>query len=326
MAKLDQKKIRWIIRERQKIEDGKDGAFTMAYLAKYSGVTARRIRQLWAQYRAAGRVPELDAPGRPRSACWNAHASIVTSAYAKYRCGSVELGRMIKKEWNIHIPHYAVLAIMQERGLSSKVPARSRRRKWIRYERAYSNSMWHSDFKHMPGGEWLLTYQDDASRFITGHGVFGEATGKHALDVLRQAIAAHGKPASILTDRGSQFYANKAEFKKKGATAFETALVEMGIKHRLARVNHPQTNGKLERFHGEIQAKFHLFRDMDEFVDWYNNIRPHMSLDWDNLETPAQAFARKMPAAGADLQDPQNGERYRAETSPDGKTGLRVVE
>ena len=326
MAKLVQKTIRWIIRERQKIEDRKDGALTVAQIAKHAKVTDRRVRQLWARYRAAGRVPELDAPGRPSSACWNAHASIVVSAYAKYRCGSVELGRMIEKEWDIHIPHYAVLAIMQERGLSSEVPARSRRRKWIRYERAYSNSMWHTDYKHMPGGKWLVTYQDDASRFITGHGVFGEATGRHALDVLRQAIAAHGRPASILTDRGSQFYANKAEFKKKGATAFEAALAEMGIKHRLARVNHPQTNGKLERFHGVIQAKFHLFRDMDEFVDWYNNIRPHMSLDWDNLETPARAFLRKMPAPGADLQDPQNGERYRAETSPDGKTGLRVVE
>ena len=269
MAKLVQKTIRWIIRERQKIEDRKDGALTVAQIAKHAKVTDRRVRQLWARYRAAGRVPELDAPGRPSSACWNAHASIVVSAYAKYRCGSVELGRMIEKEWDIHIPHYAVLAIMQERGLSSEVPARSRRRKWIRYERAYSNSMWHTDYKHMPGGKWLVTYQDDASRFITGHGVFGEATGRHALDVLRQAIAAHGRPASILTDRGSQFYA-KAEFKKKGATAFEAALVEMGIKHRLARVNHPQTNGKLERFHGEIQAKFHLFRDMDEFVDWYN--------------------------------------------------------
>ena len=55
------------------------------------------------------------------------------------------------------------------------------------------------------------------------------------------------------------------------------------------------------------------------------NISPHMSLDWDNLETPAQAFARKMPAAGADLQDPQNGERYQAEMSPDEKMGMWVV-
>ena len=46
--------------------------------------------------------------------------------------------------------------------------------------------------------------------------------------------------------------------------------------HRLARVNHPQTNGKLERFHGEIQAKLRLFRDMDEFAGWRNSKRPHM--------------------------------------------------
>ena len=325
MAKLDRKKVEWIIRERKKTAEGKDGAFTVAQIAKYAGVTGRRVRQLWAEYKATGRVPVLGVPGRPRSACWDAYAPLVTSTFAEYRCGSVALGRLVEREWDTHIPHHAVLGIMQERGLSARVPGRSRRRKWIRYERAHSNSMWHTDYKLLPDGRWFIAYQDDASRFITGFGVFGEATGRHALEVLEGAIAAHGKPASVLTDHGSQFYANEAECRRRGASAFETALAGMGIVHRLARVNHPQTNGKLERFHGEIQAKLRLFRDMDEFVDWWNNKRPHMSLDWDNLETPAGAFARKMPEAGADLSDPQNGERYRAEVSPDGRTGVWVV-
>ena len=50
----------------------------------------------------------------------------------------------------------------------------------------------------------------------------------------------------------SQFYASESEHKKKGASEFEQELVRLGIRHILARVNHPQTNGKLERFHGEI--------------------------------------------------------------------------
>jgi transposase InsO family protein len=60
----------------------------------------------------------------------------------------------------------------------------------------------------------------------------------------------------------------------------------LGIKHILARVNHPQTNGKLERFHGEIQRKQKWFESIDELIHWWNHIKPHMSLDWDNLETP----------------------------------------
>jgi transposase InsO family protein len=52
---------------------------------------------------------------------------------------------------------------------------------------------------------------NDASRFIIHHGVFTEATTDNAIQVLKEAIAKHGRPASILTDHGSQFYANQAE-------------------------------------------------------------------------------------------------------------------
>ena len=89
-------------------------------------------------------------------------------------------------------------------------------------------------------------------RFITGFGVFEAATTESVITVLHKAIAAHGKPASVLTDHGSQFYANRAECKKKGESMYEKVLVTLEIKHVLDRVNHPQTNGKLERFHGEL--------------------------------------------------------------------------
>jgi len=170
--------------------------------------------------------------------------------------------------------------------------------------------MWNTDWKKLDDGRWFLCYQDDASRFIVHHGVFAEATADNALAVLREAIAKHGKPASILTDHGSQFYANQAEYKKRGASDFEQELVRLEIKHILARVNHPQTNGKLERFHGEIVRKQKWFDTIDELVHWYNNIKPHMSLDWDNLETPAQAFVRKMPEKGTRVIDEQTGEEY----------------
>ena len=91
------------------------------------------------------------------------------------------------------------------------------------------------------------------------------------------------RPAAILTDRGSQFYANKSEYKRNGATEFEKESRILEIRHILVRVNHPQTNGKLERFHGEVQRKMKYFEDVDELIHWWNHIKPHMSLDWDNL-------------------------------------------
>ena len=52
---------------------------------------------------------------------------------------------------------------------------------------------------------------------------------------------------------------------------------------------------------------------MERFMEWYNYRRAHMSLDWDNLETPAKAYARKMPPKGEIVVDGQTGEEYRAE-------------
>ncbi len=198
---------------------------------------------------------------------------------------------------------------MRDEGLAEAQPKKMRRRKRVRYERTYSNSMWHTDWKQLGDGRWFLCYQDDASGFIVSHGVFAEATTTdNALAVLQEAIARHGRPASILTDHGSQFYANQSEYKRKGASQFEQELVKLEIKHIMARVNRPQTNGKLERFHGEIQRKQKWFGTIDELVRWYNHIKPHMSLDWDNLETPAKAYARKMPEKGTRVIDEQTGE------------------
>ena len=68
--------------------------------------------------------------------------------------------------------------------------------------------MWHTDYKHLDDGRWFLCYEDDTSRFVTGYGMFEHATTENAPAVLEEAIKNHGKPASIMTDRGSQFYAN----------------------------------------------------------------------------------------------------------------------
>ena len=78
---------------------------------------------------------------------------------------------------------------------------------------------------------------------------------ENVLIVLEQAIRDHGKPASILTDHGFQFYANASVVKKKDPSVFEKRLAELGIEQIIAGIRHPQINDKLERLHGEIQRK-----------------------------------------------------------------------
>ena len=130
--------------------------------------------------------------------------------------------------------------------------------------------------------------------------------------MLKEAIRKHGKPASVLTDRGIQFYANESEEREKGATVFERYLVEEGIRQVLSRVMHPQTNGKVERFFRTVKEKLPEFDTLEDLMVWYNDVRPHMSLNLDVIETPSEAFVRKMPAEGT-VVDEESGEVYHAQ-------------
>ena len=325
MSKLDVGKVRWIIRQKRK------GKMTAREIAATMGVSEAWVKRLWARYRHA-KESEIRYPlpmGRPPKGL---HGRREHSAVLAARCASRDGAGGIKKHaqeaLGINIPHRTIHTVMRESGDAREERSKTGRRRWVRYEREHSNSMWHADYKLLDDGRWLIAYQDDASRFITGFGVFAEATGDHAVEVLKKAVSEHGKPASVLTDHGSQFYANEKEAARRGEARFERELVALGIKHILARVNHPQTNGKLERFYGEVQRKLPLFvassvgnavrapggspatrvggpfctdkpRDpVEQLVEWHNN-RPHRSLDWDNHETPAQAFVRKAAPGGA---------------------------
>jgi putative transposase len=133
------------------------------------------------------------------------------------------------------------------------------------------------------------------------------------VEVLKEATKKHGKPASILTDRGTQFYKSETEERAGGLTVFEGYLVENEIRHILGRVSHPQTNGKVERFFGTVKRKLPRFGSLDGLMTWYNTKRPHMSLNLEVIETPYQAYLRKMPDKEGMLEDEEAGERYHAQ-------------
>ena len=102
-------------------------------------------------------------------------------------------------------------------------PTKSKQRKWVRYERLYSNAMWHTDWHAMKDtrmkGLNLITYLDDASRCVTGDALFREATSENAVIALRQAIAKFGVPATILSDNGSCFVGRGGRKKHAGPWA-----------------------------------------------------------------------------------------------------------
>ena len=289
MVKLNERKIRWIIHEKMR------GRGT-GELALIQRVSRRRIEQLWQAYTRDGVIPTLKKPGRPRNASISLRdAALILETYDRLKVNALTLQRALKHTRGVNLPHNKIHAILKENGRALPQPSKQKRRKCVRYEREHSMSLWHMDWKQLPDGRWWIAAEDDASRLIVGYGVFQEATAEHTIHVLKQAIEKHGRPRELLTDRGSQFYANEGERREKGISQFEAYLAEQGIKHLLCRVNHPQTNGKLERIYGVYEQKRHQFKTIDEYVHWHNEVKPHMSLNIETLETPIQAFHRKQP-------------------------------
>jgi len=289
MVKLNGRKIRWIIQQKLR---GR-GAGEIALIQR---VSHRRVEQIWEAYRQTGIIPTLKKPGRPRKASIALRdATLILEAYDRLKVNALTLESVLRHSHGLSLPHNRIHIVLKENGRALPQPNKQTRRKWVRYEREHSMSLWHTDWKQLSDGTWWIAYMDDASRLIVGHGVFQEPTTDNTLKALKQAIAKYGPPKEILTDHGSQFYANEGERKEKGISQFEAFLANHAIKHILCRINHPQTNGKLERFYGVYDQKQHQFKSIDEYVQWHNEIKPHLSLNIEALETPIQAFQRKQP-------------------------------
>ena len=115
----------------------------------------------------------------------------------------------IRLQDSYDIIYQRVYRIMNENGLVTLSPAKSRKRKWIRHERKHSNSMWYTDWHVIKDprlkGLNLVTFLDDASRCVTGAGLFTEDISENVVIVLRAAIKQFGVPATILSDNGSCF-------------------------------------------------------------------------------------------------------------------------
>jgi putative transposase len=97
-----------------------------------------------------------------------------------------------------------------------------------------------------------------------------------------------------MTDQGSQFV--QAWDREHSHHAFRVFLSKNNTHHIIARVKHPQTNGKIERWFGLLELKLNRFSSVEDFVHSYNTIKHHMSLNFDKCVTPDKDFWRKLPA------------------------------
>ena len=111
--------------------------------------------------------------------------------------------------------------------------------------------------------------------------------------MFREAGARWGLPAALLTDNGCVY----TTWHRGGANVMQTELLQLGIEYRHSRPYHPQTCGKVERFHQTLKKYLakqpraasisELQRQVDRFVTYYNDVRPHRAR---GRQTPRSAF------------------------------------
>lgn len=282
MYKLNYKKRVWIVKQRQK-------GISPKKIAMSQGISCGMVRKLNRIYEKFGWDGLKDhKTGRPEVMLNPKAEIIILDLRKRYGYGACRIEQMLKSK-GFSISHRQIEKLLVRNGLVEPNIKKQKPRKWVRYELPSPNDLWHTDWSYDPfTGENLAVYIDDRTRLITSYGIFKGATAQNSIALLKTGIAYFGKPKAIMTDHGSQFYANRPEANQKN-TQFRIALDALGIKHCLARVNRPQTNGKVERFFRTYKEEFiqETFSILKDYIEHYNNHRIHMSLHY---KTPIQVW------------------------------------
>ena len=175
--------------------------------------------------------------------------------------------------------------MLKRRGFVVPQPHKQPRSSYIRFEASLPNESWQSDvtFWELAHGTKveILNFLDDFSRVCVASRVLSVTNSPDVVAALYEAGSAWGLPASLLTDNGAVYTAAY----RHGYSALESELFHLGIAYKHARPYHPQTCGKVERFHQTLK-KFlskqraaatiaELQAQVDRFIDYYNEVRPH---------------------------------------------------
>ena len=187
-----------------------------------------------------------------------------------------------------------------------------------RFEREHPNDLWQIDATQvkLAGGEpaWIVDCLDDHARFLLAALACEGPSGEAAWACFVAASSAHGLPRQLLSDNHTSFTGRRF-----GVTvAFERKLAEVGVELINAAPAHPQTLGKLERFHRTLKEWLedegpaldleHLQLLLDRFQSHYNQERPHQGI---GDATPAERYRPGSAAAASlALPEPENGAPY----------------
>ncbi len=193
--------------------------------------------------------------------------------------------------------------VLKARGFVTPQPHKRPRSSWKRFAAELPNECWQADVTHWALADGtpieVLNIIDDHSRACIASRAFATARAPDVVRTLHRAAAIWGYPQGFLTDNGAIFTASATG----GTVALETELLALGIRAKHSRPYHPQTCGKIERFHQTLKkylakqepaaTKKQLQAQLDRFTTYYNTVRPHRAI---GRRTPAEAHAARAKA------------------------------
>jgi putative transposase len=281
--KLTQAKLTETLR---KLADGK----TVYQARKTAEISIRRVYQVKEAFDKTGELPFIGKyAGRPRKPFDEWEIKVVKDIYEKYRVSADTLERLIDRDFQKHIGHNRIHQILVYLGYAKKKPNRDiRKKKWIRYQRRHSLTAVHIDW-HYYKGIWVFGVEDDASRKLLALIETKKESTNNSIIGMNLALK-YGQIKQCISDHGSTFTSNFVDSDSR----FRDYLKSKKIKQILCKVKHPQSNGKIEKWFQAYDNHRKAFKTKHEFEFWYNDLKPHKSLKFEELETPSQAFIRKL--------------------------------
>jgi transposase InsO family protein len=284
---------------------------SVAELAAAHGVHRSWIYKLLARYRAEGDAGLVARSRRPHASPARIAAELddeIVLLRKQLAEDGLDAGA-VTIHWHLSRRHDTVPSVssiwrvLKRRGFVTPQPKKRPRSSFIRFEADLPNERWQSDMTHwtLDGdvGVEIVNFIDDHSRLCVASVALSVTKAVDVAAIFQTARQHWGTPASVLTDNGCIYTAKH----RGGKVVMETELERLGVVYKHSSPYHPQTCGKVERFH-QTEKKFlakqpaartlaELQAQLDRFVAYYNNERPHRAL---RRRTPAEAFAAKVKA------------------------------
>ena len=289
---------------------------TVTEAAKEHGFTRTHIYTLLKRYREGGLDAVEPRTSRPKSSP-HAVREVLRNRIVQLRIaldrggldhGPISIQSYLAIEGFTPPSTSTIRRILHQAGLITPEPRKRPKSSYVRFEAAQPNETWQSDFTHwaLAGGRdiEIINWLDDHSRLLFSITAYERITGSIVVDSFTENINEYGPPQSTLTDNGVVYTARYT----KGKNAFEYLLATLGITQKNGKPYHPQTQGKIERFHQTLKKWLakqpaavsleELQQQLDEFHNIYNNHRPHRALGG---KTPRQVYSAGVKA-GPDKQ------------------------